>query len=53
MAASYGGYTKTSYGAPGGEDGGGFVYGASQSGSQSAQGGQKVCNKPQLPSFRP
>lgn len=41
-AASYGGYTKTSYGAQGGEEGGGFFSG-SQSGSQGAQGGQKVC----------
>lgn len=41
VSASYGGYTKTSYGAQGGEDGGGFFSG-SQSGSQGAQGGQKV-----------
>ncbi|KAF3767405.1 replication protein A, subunit RPA32 [Cryphonectria parasitica EP155] len=38
---SYGGFSKTSYGAQGGEDGGGFVYGGSQPGSQGAQGGQK------------
>ena len=33
---AYGGYTSTAYGAGGGEDGGGFVFGASQSGSQAA-----------------
>ncbi|RYP58705.1 hypothetical protein DL769_008836 [Monosporascus sp. CRB-8-3] len=34
--STYGGYTRTSYGAGGGEDGGGFVYGGSQAGSQAA-----------------
>ncbi|KAJ4415198.1 Replication factor A protein 2 [Gnomoniopsis sp. IMI 355080] len=37
---SYDSYSKTSYGAQGGEAGGGFFSG-SQSGSQGAQGGQK------------
>ncbi|KAF6833475.1 hypothetical protein CPLU01_05513 [Colletotrichum plurivorum] len=37
--AAYGGYSKTSYGAQGGEDGGGFVYGGSQ--QQGSQGGGK------------
>ncbi|KAK7750507.1 Replication factor A protein 2 [Diatrype stigma] len=33
---AYGGYSNTAYGAGGGEDGGGFVFGGSQSGSQQA-----------------
>ena len=33
---AYGGYSSTAYGAGGGEDGGGFVFGGSQSGSQGA-----------------
>ncbi|KAK8127476.1 replication factor A2 [Apiospora sp. TS-2023a] len=39
MGDSYGGgYSRTSYGAGGGEDAGGFVYGGSQGGSQSGAG---------------
>ncbi|KAJ9132523.1 Replication factor A protein 2 [Pleurostoma richardsiae] len=38
---SYGGYSKTSYGAQGGDDGGGFFQGGSQQGSQGGQGGGK------------
>ncbi|RYP44737.1 hypothetical protein DL768_008842 [Monosporascus sp. mg162] len=34
--STYGGYTRTAYGTTGGEDGGGFVYGGSQGGSQAA-----------------
>ncbi|OHE93302.1 hypothetical protein CORC01_11370 [Colletotrichum orchidophilum] len=37
---SYGGFTKTSYGAQGGDDAGGFVYGGSQGGSQGGGGGK-------------
>lgn len=40
ILAAYGGYTKTSYGAQGGDDSGGFFAGGSQPGSQS--GGGKV-----------
>ncbi|TDZ47222.1 Replication factor A protein 2 [Colletotrichum trifolii] len=36
--AAYGGYQKTSYGAQGGDDAGGFVYGGSQQGSQGGGG---------------
>ncbi|KAH9887190.1 replication protein A, subunit RPA32 [Xylariomycetidae sp. FL2044] len=42
--SAYGGYSRTSYGAGGGEDGGGFVYG-SQGGSQS---GAKASNDESL-----
>ncbi|ROW09395.1 hypothetical protein VMCG_02242 [Cytospora schulzeri] len=38
---SYGGFTNTSYGAKGGDNDGGFVFGGSQSGSQGGQGGSK------------
>ncbi|KAI1083435.1 replication protein A, subunit RPA32 [Whalleya microplaca] len=37
MSTAYGGYSRTSYGAAGGDDGGGFMYGGSQSGSQGAK----------------
>ncbi|KAK1700113.1 hypothetical protein BDP55DRAFT_723713 [Colletotrichum godetiae] len=39
MTSSYGGFTKTSYGAGGGDDAGGFVYGGSQGGAGNSQGG--------------
>ncbi|KUI68263.1 Replication factor A protein 2 [Cytospora mali] len=38
---SYNGFSNTSYGAKGGDNDGGFVYGGSQSGSQGGQGGAK------------
>ncbi|OAQ86963.1 DNA-directed RNA polymerase I subunit RPA1 [Purpureocillium lilacinum] len=38
ILAAYGGYTKTSYGAQGGDDSGGFFAGGSQPGSQSGGG---------------
>ena len=43
MIATFGGYSKTSYGAQGGDDAGGFFSGGSQQGSQGGQGGGKVC----------
>ncbi|CCF36157.1 hypothetical protein CH063_07785 [Colletotrichum higginsianum] len=42
---SYGGFTKTPYGAQGGDDAGGFVYGGSQQGSQ---GGGKAYSEESL-----
>ncbi|GKT47467.1 replication factor A protein 3 [Colletotrichum spaethianum] len=42
---SYGGFTKTAYGAQGGDDAGGFVYGGSQQGSQ---GGGKAYSEESL-----
>ncbi|KAI8286336.1 hypothetical protein K4K60_000464 [Colletotrichum sp. SAR11_57] len=38
--SAYGGYQKTSYGAQGGDDAGGFVYGGSQQNSQGGGGGK-------------
>ncbi|KAI0014422.1 replication protein A, subunit RPA32 [Xylariaceae sp. FL0662B] len=37
MSTAYGGYSRTSYGVGGAEDGGGFMFGGSQSGSQGAK----------------
>lgn len=53
MAASYGGYTNTSYGAKGGENDGGFVFGGSQQGSQGGQGGGKVRTQATTSPFKP
>ncbi|KAL0944648.1 uncharacterized protein CTRU02_202535 [Colletotrichum truncatum] len=43
--SAYGGYTKTGYGAQGGDDAGGFVYGGSQ---QNSQGGGKAYSEESL-----
>ncbi|KFY22692.1 hypothetical protein V493_06406 [Pseudogymnoascus sp. VKM F-4281 (FW-2241)] len=51
MATSYGyggSYTTTSYGAQGGAEGGGFMGGASQTGSQDTPGGSKTYGKDTL-----
>ena len=50
-AANYGyggNYSTTSYGAQGGADGGGFVAGSGESGSQDTPGGSKTYGKDTL-----
>ncbi|KAK5998566.1 Replication factor A protein 2 [Cladobotryum mycophilum] len=44
--SAYGGYTKTGYGAQGGDDSGGFFAGGSQQGSQSAKSYQDESLRP-------
>ena len=46
---AYGGYTKSNYGAQGGEDGGGFLGGSQQQSSQGGGGKVRLSRIPPSP----